>query len=62
MSPLAVVEHLDKLEDRLSGIVSGVESLPLDQFKFQRGEEALRYCIIPTIPLNRPVYTGGSNS
>ena len=39
MEPIGIVPSLDELEDRETGIRSGIERVPLDQLAFERREE-----------------------
>ena len=46
----SVVPDLDVLEDRGFGLCSGLELGPLDEFDFQRVEEALSKCVVVAVP------------
>ena len=51
MFTLPVVEHFDGLEDRLSGLVPGLETVGMDQLRLEGMEETLGRGMVPAIAL-----------
>lgn len=52
MDTLAVIEHLDVLEDRRSSRLAADEHAAIDKFELQRCEEALRHGVVPAVALS----------
>ena len=46
MSPARIVETLDELEDGNARLGLRPEATPIEQLAFERGEEALRHCVV----------------
>jgi hypothetical protein len=49
MEPLAVVEHLDVLEDRTLGDRSSWQRDAIDEFLFERREERFSDSVVPAL-------------
>lgn len=54
MTPLAIVEHLQVIEDDILSLLPGVESLKIDTCSLEDVETTLRHRMIPTVPLPTP--------
>ena len=50
VSPLAMSEDLDPLEDDLASDAAGWSGLAVDEFPFERGHEALSQGMVATDP------------
>ena len=51
MQPLAIIEPFNKRKDVSARLCPGVIGLMMNEFIFQRAEEALRYRIVITVAL-----------
>jgi len=51
MSPLAVVEEFDVLEQLAARLSSGTPLALIDQFDFECGEKTFRHRFVPTVAL-----------
>lgn len=49
MPPATVIEPLDVIKDRAARFGARVSASLIDQFDFERGEEALRHRIVPAV-------------
>ena len=49
MSPLAVVEQFDVLEQLAAGLSSGTPLALIDQFDFECGEKTFRHRVVPAV-------------
>lgn len=57
---MSIVEALYVVKDRCFDLSSGLEALPIQAFKFQRGKETFHRGVIPTITSS--THTGSSSA